>query len=128
MKRAAPSVPAMRAEARTVDPTRKTVFGLDENLGGTLAYALGWVTGIAMLLAERNNRFVRFHAIQSIVVFGSLCGLWFIGWSISIFGWLFFALVIPPISAVLWLLLLFKAYQGEQFKLPIAGDIAEQRS
>jgi uncharacterized membrane protein len=111
-----------------VDQIRKTSIGLDENLAATLAYALGWITGVALLLAERENRFVRFHAIQSTIVFGSLCALWFVGWSIPLLGWAFSALIIPPVSAVLWLLLLFKAYQGQRFKLPIAGDIAEQRS
>jgi uncharacterized membrane protein len=54
--------------------------------------------------------------------------LWFVGASIPPFGWLLSFIVIPPLSAVLWLLLLFKAYQGERFKLPYVGDIAEQRS
>ena len=50
--------------------------------------------------------------------------LWFVGLSIPFFGWMLSFLVIPPLSAVLWLLLMFKAYQGERFKLPFAGDIA----
>jgi uncharacterized membrane protein len=89
---------------------------------------LGWVTGVALLLTERENRFVRFHALQSTIVFGGLCVLWFVGLSIPIVGWLISFMIIPPVSALLWVLLMIKAYQGERFKLPFAGDFAEQRS
>jgi len=106
----------------------KSSFGLDENVAAALTYGLGWITGLAFLLAERENRFVRFHALQSTIVFGGLSVLWFVGTSIPPFGWLLSFFIIPPLSAILWLLLLFKAYQGERFKLPYVGDIAEQRS
>ena len=105
----------------------KTSVGLDSNVAAALSYAMGWVTGVAFLLAERENRFVRFHALQSTITFGALCIAWIVSLSIPIFGWLLAFVVIPPVSVVLWLLLMFKAYQGEQFKFPIAGDIAEQR-
>ena len=108
--------------------TQKTSIGLDENLAAGLAYALGWITGLALLLTERENRFVRFHALQSTIVFGVLCALWFVGLSIPILGWLISFILIPPLSALLWLLLIYKAYHGERFKLPYVGDIAEQRS
>jgi uncharacterized membrane protein len=111
-----------------VDDLKKTVLGVDENIAGALAYGLGWITGLALLLTERENRFVRFHALQSTIVFGVLCALWFVGLSIPLLGWLISFILIPPLSAVLWLLLMFKAYQGERFKLPFAGDIAEERS
>lgn len=97
-------------------------------MAGALAYGLGWITGLALLLTERDNRFVRFHAMQSTIVFGVLCALWFVGLSIPLLGWLISFILIPPLSAVLWLLLMFKAYQGDRFKLPFAGDIAEARS
>jgi uncharacterized membrane protein len=106
---------------------QKTTLGLDENLTAALAYALGWITGLALLLTERENRFVRFHAMQSTIVFGALCLLWFVGVSIPLLGWAISFFLIPPVSAVLWLLLIYKAYKGERFKLPFAGDIAEQR-
>jgi uncharacterized membrane protein len=109
-----------------MDSVKKTSLGFDENVAGALAYALGWVTGLALLLAERENRFVRFHALQSTIVFGALCALWFVGPLIPFFGWVISLLIIPPLSAVVWLLMMFKAYQGERFKLPIAGRIADQ--
>ena len=49
----------------------KTSTGMEQNLAGLLCYVLGWITGIIFLLLEKDNRFVRFHAIQSIVVFGA---------------------------------------------------------
>ena len=105
----------------------KTAVGLDENLAGALTYGLGWITAIAFLLMEPTNRFVRFHAVQSLLLFGSLSIAWFIAMSIPLLGWLVAFLVIPIGSAVLWLLLMFKAYRGERFKLPFVGEIAEQR-
>lgn len=105
----------------------KTSSGLDENLAAALAYALGWITGLFFFVTEPTNTFVRFHALQSIFVFGALSIAWFVSMSIVFVGWIFAFVIIPPLSVVLWLLLMFKAYQGERFKLPIAGDMAEQR-
>jgi uncharacterized membrane protein len=109
------------------EATDKTALGCEANVAAALAYVLGWISGAAVLLLERENRFARFHAVQSVVVFGSLSVAWFICLSIPLLGWLV-AFLLIPISAVLWLLLMFKAYQGERFKLPIAGDIAEERA
>ena len=106
----------------------KPASGLDENLAGALAYALGWITGLFFLVTESSNRFVRFHAFQSVILFGGLSIAWLVSMSIPPIGWFLAFVVIPPVSAVLWLLLMFKAYQGERFKVPFAGDIAEQRS
>jgi uncharacterized membrane protein len=111
-----------------MDNLGKTSLGLDENVAGALSYLLGWVTGIAMLIMERENRYVRFHAFQSTLVFGALCVIWVLGTAIPIFGWIVSFLIIPPVSVLVWLLMLFKAYQGERYKLPVAGDIAEQRA
>ena len=106
----------------------KTASGLDENLAGALAYGLGWITGIFFLMTEPDNRFVRFHAFQSAIVFGSLSIGWFVFMSIPPIGWFLAFVVIPILSAGLWLLLMFKAYQGEKYKVPIAGEMAEQRT
>jgi uncharacterized membrane protein len=110
-----------------VEDRGKTASGLDANVAAALSYALGWVTGIVFLLTEHNNAFVRFLAMQSVVVFGVLSLSWFALVSIPFIGWLLAIFVLIPASAILWLLLLFKAYQGERFKVPVAGDMAEQR-
>lgn len=111
----------------TVDSTGKTASGLDANVAAALAYGLGWITGVAFLLTERENGFVRFHAMQSTIVFAALSIGCVLLQSIPILGMLLVVFVVIPLSAVLWLLLMFKAYQGERFKLPLAGDMAEHR-
>ena len=105
----------------------KTAGGLDENLAAALTYALGWITGAVFLLVEPRNKFVRFHALQSVIVFGALSIAFFVAMAIPLLGWLIAVVVIPWVSVILWLLLMFKAYRGERFKLPVAGEIAEQR-
>jgi uncharacterized membrane protein len=104
-----------------------TSSGLDANVAAALTYAIGWVTGVAFLFFEHENNFVRFHAIQSIIVFGGLSLAWMIALSVPFFGWIVAFLIIPPVSAVLWLVLMYKAYQGERYKVPGAGEMAEQR-
>jgi uncharacterized membrane protein len=108
-----------------IDNTSKTASGLDPNVAAALSYLLGWITGAAFLIFERENAFVRFHAMQSTIFFAALSVAWFLFLSIPFLGWLISFLVIPPVSAALWLLLMLKAYQGERFKLPIVGDMAE---
>ena len=102
----------------------KTSGGLEENVAGLLCYIGFWISGLILLLLETKNRFVRFHAAQSIIVFGflSVIGV--------IFGWIpFFNLFMGPlvgvIMFVLWIVLMVKAYQGTLYKLPVAGDLAE---
>jgi uncharacterized membrane protein len=104
----------------------RTVSGLDPNVAAALAYAVGWVSGIVLLVFE-PNKFVRFHALQSTIVFGALSLAWMIALSLGPPGWILAIFVIPPVSAALWLLLMYKAYQGERFKIAVAGDMAEQR-
>ncbi len=108
-------------------PENKTSSGLQENVAGLLCYLLGWITGIIFLILEPNNKFVRFHAVQSIVVFGaytviSLVFGWipFIGWIINI--------LLGITAFILWIVLMLKASQGLKFKLPISGDIAEKQA
>ena len=103
----------------------KTTTGLDENVGGLLCYLLFWLSGIVFILLEPVNKFVRFHAFQSVIVFGTL----FI--AIAVLSWIpligiFFALLISIFSFVLWIILMIKAYQGKKYKLPWAGNLAEK--
>jgi uncharacterized membrane protein len=105
----------------------KTSTGLDSNVAAALAYGLGWITGLVFIVAEPNDRFVRFHALQSIIVFGTLSAITLLLQAVPILGMLIAVFLVVPLSAVLWLLLMYKAYQGEKFKLPIAGDMADQR-
>jgi uncharacterized membrane protein len=104
-----------------------TASGIDANLAAALAYAVGWVTGLAFYFFEQDNKFVRFHALQSIIVFGGLSVAWMLALSVPILGWIVAFLVIPPVSAVLWLVLMYKAYRGERYKLPWVGEMVEAR-
>ncbi len=105
----------------------KTSLGIDENIESLLCYVLGWVTGLVFFLLEKENKTVRFHAVQSMVVFGALSVLQIVLAALRLPGTLLLP-VIGLIGLVLWVLLMVKAYQGERFKLPIAGDIAEKHS
>jgi uncharacterized membrane protein len=105
----------------------KTSVELDENVAGLLCYVLGWISGLVFFLIEKKNKFVRFHALQSIIVFGVLfLACIIIGW-IPIIGWVI-AWLISVLAIVLWILLMIKAYQGEKFKLPWAGNLAEKNA
>ena len=105
----------------------KTSIGLSENVAGLLCYVLGWVSGIVFFLIEPDNKFVRFHAIQSIIVFGilNIAGV-ILGW-IPFIG-AFFAWIIGVLSFILWIVLMIKAYQGTRYKVPWAGNQAEKRA
>lgn len=105
----------------------KTSTGLDENVAGLLCYVLGWVSGVVFLLIEQENKVVRFHAIQSIAVFGVLSIAGIILGKIPIIGGAFSA-IIGVLGFILWIVLMVKAYQGKKYKLPWAGDFAEKRS
>lgn len=102
----------------------ETKTGLPQNTAGLLCYILGWVTGIIFLVLEPDNKFVRFHAVQSIVVFGTLT---VVSWVFSLFLWGFSAFI-GVLGFILWIILMVKAYQGERYRLPIAGDIANKKS
>ena len=105
----------------------KTSLNLDEKIEGLLCYLGIWITGLIFYLLESDNKFVRFHAMQSIIVFLPVSILITIFWWIPIIGWILSPLI-SIIMFVLWVILMIKAYQGEKFKLPIAGDIAEKNS
>lgn len=98
--------------------------GLEPNVAGLLCYLGFWVTGIIFLVIEQKNRFVRFHALQSIVTFGALAVIGAVLGLIPYVG-RFFGSVIGIISIVLWIILMVKAHQGELFRVPLAGQVAE---
>ncbi len=104
----------------------KTSLGIEQNLEGLLCYVLGWITGIIFLLLEKENKFVRFHAIQSIAVFGAITVIAIILGFIPIIGWIL-GYLIGALAFILWVVLMVKAYQGQKYKLPWAGDFAEKQ-
>jgi len=104
-----------------------TDTGIKPNIAALLAYVVGFITGLIFILIEKKNKFVRFHAMQSIVVFGGFFVLQWILPFIPVLGILASGLL-SILAVVLWIVLMVKAYQGEMFKLPVAGDIAEKNS
>jgi len=108
----------------------------ESKLYGALAYFLSFITGVLMLFIKPEDKFVKFHSLQSILlgilaivlwtVLGIITGvLWFvpvIGWFINLVAYSGLSLV----SLIIWLFLMWKAYNGEQWKFPIVGDQAEK--
>ncbi|MDD2438720.1 MAG: hypothetical protein PHD41_00630 [Methanosarcinaceae archaeon] len=101
----------------------KTSLGLNENLVAALSYIAGWPSGILLLLLERQNRFVRFHAMQSVLVFMPVALLIFLTAWIPYVGWLF-ADGLGFGAVFLLVILMYMAYRGSKFKLPFVGKIA----
>ncbi|TRZ96798.1 MAG: DUF4870 domain-containing protein [Dehalococcoidia bacterium] len=105
----------------------KTSTGLEANVAGLLCYVLGWISGLVFILIEKENKFVRFHAMQSIIVFGAITV------ASIIFRWIPFVgsilnLLLSFLALVLWIVLMVKAYQGTMYKLPWAGNLAEKQT
>ncbi len=123
------------AEDRITDSGR-TRSGFQPNTAAALSYALTVVTGTLMFVFEKENKFVRFHALQAILFGAIWIILWILAsigtisvWPIHIVGWIitdviYFGVVIG--GFVVWLFLLYKAYRGARFKLPVLGKIAER--
>jgi len=103
-----------------------TVLGIDKNFEALLCYVLGWISGIVFLFLEKENKYVRFHAMQSLVTFLPLFLISMVIGSIPVLGWLI-SFFISILSLVLWIMLMVKAYKGETYKLPYAGDFAEKQ-
>ncbi len=108
------------------DENKNTVLGVTENLEGLLCYVLGWVTGLVFLLLEQKNAFVRFHAMQSLVTFLGLFIITVVVGFIPVLG-ILVNLLVWPLSLVLWVVLMVKAWKGERYKLPVVGDFVEQQ-
>jgi uncharacterized membrane protein/thiol-disulfide isomerase/thioredoxin len=109
---------------------RASGTGLAPNVASLLCYTLTWLTGLIFLLIEKEDRAVRFHAIQAIW-FGAVWAGLLIAVNIlrvvPLFGLLFFSLgwlVVGLGGFIVWILLMVHAYQGDTWRLPIAGDAA----
>ena len=95
--------------------------GLKKNTSAALAYVLGPITGVIFLVIEKD-KFVRFHAMQSIVVFVTMFVLqWVLGLTIIL---LILVPLVGILSFILWLVLIYKAWQGEEWEVPVLGKIA----
>lgn len=98
-------------------------LGLGKNTSAALSYVLGPVTGVLFLVLERD-KYVRFHAMQSIV-FGVVA----IALNMILGFTIILALVLPIlwiVEFILWLVLIYKAWQGEEWEVPFLGKFARQ--
>lgn len=120
--------------ARPVVAASSTGSGLADNVAGMLAYVT-IIPAIVFLVLEpyNKNRFIRFHSFQSIFFSVAWTVLW-IGLNIvahiPILGWL--TILIWPLvglaGLIIWIILLLKANQGQKFKLPVIGDMADKQA
>ena len=103
-----------------VEPETVTKTGSKENdnIMAAVAYLMGIITGIIIYLIEKDkpdrSRYVMFHAVQAII----LGVVWFIIAFVPIIGWF--------VIFITWVIMLYKAYTGEEYHLPVIGDYAEK--
>jgi uncharacterized membrane protein len=116
----------------TNHPNGPTSINMDPNTAAGLAYLGTWLTGLIFFLIEKQNRFVRFHAMQSILAFAALFILDIvvsIVFSLLSFVSIIGCFITPLIGLaifVIWIICMINAFQGKYFKLPIIGDYAER--
>lgn len=126
--------------------TTKSSTGLDENIAALLSYIFGWLSGLIFFLIEKESRFVRFHAMQSLLLNVLFFVLFIVLWVVSIVAVVIssqlpgaLAMLVNLIATLLWIVLwvgllvawimcLVKAVQKQYFKLPIIGNMAEKFS
>ena len=115
-------------------------LGPDPRVASALAYLAWWLSGVVVWLIERDRPAVRFHAMQSMLASVAAMILWiafmvvwtvlvripFLGVVAAIVGFLGWAVLALGLLAV-WLFCMFKAFQGDRFKLPFIGEVAEKQ-
>jgi uncharacterized membrane protein len=130
----APAPAAAGGAPAAASPTE----GLQENVAGLLCYLVGWISGLIFLLIDKRP-FVRFHGAQSIAFNIAIVAVWVVFWIVTAiltfitammhfpigFLTIFFAPVVGLAIFATWIFLMYKAYQGEKFKLPVIGNLVE---
>lgn len=95
--------------------------GMKKEVAGALSYVLGPISGIFFLVTSKDP-FVRFHAMQSTVVFVFLFVLqWVLGITIILFP---LSALISLATFIIWLVLIYKAWQGEEWEVPVLGKVS----
>ena len=124
----------------------KSSTGHDENIAALLSYIVHFVSGLIFFFIEKDSRLVRFHAMQAII----LGGVFFIGSFVLLFLWFVISIIAAQISSLLgtlvglvlgflivvfyvaflagWIMGMVKAFQGQYYKLPVIGNLAEKYS
>ncbi len=136
---ASAGAPASASAPAVAPASQVAASGLTPNMAGALAYVLGFITGIIFLVLEpyRNDRFVRFHAMQSIfysvacIAFGIVWGIF---WGIVFAASTSLGLLLAPVRLVIslamfvyWLYLMYQAYSNREYRIPVIGDLAAKQ-
>jgi uncharacterized membrane protein len=111
-----------------------TSMGMQANTAAGLSYIAGWITGLIFFFGEKQNRFVRFNAMQSILLYAAVTVIYIIlgvlGGALLFSGLYGIVILLNSLvgigAFVLWLILMINAFQGKYIKLPIVGDYAEK--
>lgn len=114
----------------TTHPNGPTTMKMNPNTAAGLSYLAWWVTGFIVFLAEKQSRFVRFHAMQAILLSTVLALIYIILglFSREPFIGLFLWPLVLVVSFGIWLYVLINAFQGKYIKLPLIGNYAERRA
>jgi uncharacterized membrane protein len=126
--------PAANPDPHGLGPTS---MGMAAHVAGALSYVFGWITGLIFYLMEKQNKFVRFHAMQSLVMSGAYFILYIIlgvllfpalmSGSAGLFGVLMLILNLVGLGVfILWIVCIVMAAQGKWFKIPVIGDMASK--
>lgn len=98
--------------------------GLDKNTAAALSYVIFFVSGLIIYFVDKDP-YVRFHAMQSVVVFGSLI---FLNLVFGAIGYMFGAVasLLTILIFILWLTMIYKAWQGDEWEVPFLGKYARK--
>ena len=117
--------------------TERSSTGLDANIASALSYFFGLLSGAVFFAVETESRFVKFHAMQSMLASVAAIVVWIVYMVLAsilvyipVLGWLVMLLLWAGLALGmlgLWLFCMFKAFQGERFKLPYIGEVAEKQ-
>jgi uncharacterized membrane protein len=130
---------AVKPTEGAAKPEAESSTGMTANVAGLLCYVAGWITGIIFVVLEKKSKFVKFHAWQSIITFGTLTVVQIIlsilgAIAVSLFSfglWNFahvLGIIVWVITVGLWIALILLAYQGKMWKVPLAGNWAEKQA
>lgn len=116
--------------------TSSSTTGIDERLASVLCYSAWWITGVVFLVLERQHHGIRFHAAQSLVLFGAI--------SLLLVGLGAFSALALMVSsqayqvvraladvtwigaAALWLVVVVRAWRGEAWRVPLVATLADR--
>lgn len=110
--------------------------GLEPNVAGALSYLFGAFTGVLFLVIDKQRPFVRFHAMQSIVLTVAGVAVWIalsillvVLGAIPVLGWIlgvFLSIALGIGGFVLWIYLMLQAFQGREWEIPVLGEQARK--